>query len=48
MPFHRILAAAASFLSILIPGDAQKLLTSRTFGGSDSPEAIAADEQGNI
>ncbi len=49
MRLHRILAAA-SFLFVLIPADAQKLLTSRTFGGSgsDSPTAIAADAQGDI
>jgi uncharacterized protein (TIGR03437 family) len=47
--FHRILAAA-SFLIVLTPGSAQKLLTNRTFGGSgsDSPAAIAADAQGDI
>lgn len=49
MRFHRILAAA-SFLFVLIPADAQKLLTTRTFGGSgsDSPAAVAADALGNI
>jgi hypothetical protein len=47
--FHRILAAA-SFLFVLTSGNAQKLLTSRTFGGSgsDSPAALAADAQGDI